>query len=73
MPHLDVYVDARTLKKIRAAARKDRVTLSKWVRRALTRAMTNSWPEGYFEVLGSLAGSDLSRPDQGRFEDKWTV
>jgi hypothetical protein len=69
MAHINIYVDDETRRKIRAAARKDKSSLSKWVRKTLTRAINNAWPEGYFDVLGSLAGSDLRRPDQGRFED----
>jgi hypothetical protein len=69
MPHLNIYVDEETRKKFRAAARRNKSSLSKWVRKTLTRALDNSWPEGYFDVLGSLKGSDLRRPPQGRFED----
>ena len=69
MPHLNIYVDEVTRRRIRAAARKDRTSLSKWARKAMTRALRSPWPEGYFELFGALADSDLRRPDQGRFED----
>jgi hypothetical protein len=69
MAHINIYVDEATQRSIRAAARREKSSLSKWVRKTLTRALQNTWPEGYFDVLGSLASSDLRRPDQGRFED----
>jgi hypothetical protein len=69
MAHINIYVDEDTRRKIRAAARREKSSLSKWVCKTLKRALENAWPEGYFDVLGSLSGSDLRRPDQGRFED----
>lgn len=36
---------------------------SRWVTQKLAQAL-EEWPEGYFQVLGSLADSDLERPAQ---------
>ena len=69
MPHLNLYVDEETRRKMRAAARKEKSSLSKWVRKTVNRALDNTWPEGFLKALGSLADSDLQRPDQARFED----
>jgi hypothetical protein len=69
MPHLNVYVDEETRKKIRAAARKDKSSLSKWARKAFTRELKNGWPEGYAHLFGALADVDIRRPPQPRWED----
>ena len=69
VPQLNIYVDEVTRRKIRAAARKDRSSLSKWARKAFNSALRDSWPEGYFELFGALKDVDIRRPNQGRFED----
>jgi hypothetical protein len=69
MPQLNVYVDEDLLKKIEKAARLEHSSISGWVRKRLAGTMENAWPEGYFDLLGSLADTDLHRPAQGRLAD----
>ena len=69
MRHYNLYVDEDTDRRMRAAARKERSSLSKWVRKTVKRALDDPWPAGFLKALGSLEDSDLQRPDQGRFED----
>lgn len=69
MPQLNLYVNDELLEKIQSAARMADTSISKWVRNRLVGAMADTWPEGYFDVFGSLAGVDLARPEQGDLAD----
>jgi len=64
MAQLTVYVDSGTRSRIEVAARNARASVSQWVKERLTEALERDWPENYFEVLGSLADTDLQRPAQ---------
>lgn len=71
MPHLNVYVDDKTLKKVRSAARKEGTSVSKWVRKRIEPDLTaDEWPEGYFDLFGCLADvEDFDLPERPRTED----
>ena len=69
MPQLNLYVNDEFLNRIRAAARMANMSISKWVRTKLLGVMVETWPDGYFDVFGSLAGEDLARPLQGNLAD----
>jgi len=64
MAQLTIYIDDRCRKRIAAAAKQARTSVSRWVTEKLTKALEDEWPEGFFQVLGSLADSDLERPPQ---------
>ncbi len=67
MAQLTLYVNELTLKRIEAAAKRERKSISKWAQQKLEKAWQATWPGHYFEIFGSLAGDKFSRPDQGRF------
>ena len=69
MSQLTIYVDDKTLKKIEGAARREKTSISKWAREHLAAAADGSWPDTFIATFGSLRGSDLRRPPQGRFSD----
>jgi hypothetical protein len=62
MAQLTLYVDDETRTKIESAAKSAKLSVSAWVTRTLRTTLEDSWPENYFELLGSLADSDLERP-----------
>ncbi len=64
MPQLSLYIDEPTLKKVRSAARKSRVSVSKWVRSRIRTSVESSWPPGYFDLQGSITDSGFTRPEQ---------
>lgn len=64
MAQLTVYIDDKTLKQITSQAKIENSSISKWVKKRLTGSLKSSWPEGYFEVFGSLADVQLDRPEQ---------
>ena len=67
MAQLTIYLDERTLKKISAAARRSRESVSRWVKSRLAREIETGWPPGYFDLFGCLADTDFKRPSQGDF------
>ena len=66
MPQLNIYLDEATQAKARLAARREGCSLSSWARRKLSAATDEGkvWPEGYFELFGSIDDSDLSAPKE---------
>ena len=69
MAQLTVYIDEQTRKQIEIAARNANASVSQWVKARLTEALQRTWPENFFELFGSLSGSDLERPPELRVED----
>lgn len=52
---MTIYLEPETEKKVRAAAERDGMSLSKWAGQQLAKAAgAGSWPEGYFELFGSV-------------------
>jgi hypothetical protein len=69
MAQLTVYIDDETRQRIEVAARQAEVSISQWVKKRLSTALETEWPEGYFELLGSLRADDFESPPELRPED----
>ncbi len=67
MGQLTVYMDNDTLKRIGAAAKREGESISRWVKKRLLSAFRKTWPEGYFDLFGSLKDERFERPKQGHF------
>ena len=67
MAQLTVHIDDLTHSQIEYAAKSAGSSVSQWVKAKLTEALRATWPEGYFQLLGSLRGSNLRRPSELRF------
>lgn len=61
MPKLTIYIDEPTQRRLKRAARTERLSPSKWVRERLIKSLRTTWPEGYFDLFGSLAGEQFER------------
>ena len=72
MAQMTVYIDQATRQRIEVAARHAGTSVSQWVKKRLSRALETEWPDGYFELLGSLGGVDFERPPAPRPEDDAT-
>jgi hypothetical protein len=57
------------MKDVKSAAKREKLSVSRWARKYLTRAAAQSWPDGYFSLFGALKDSDLERPPQGASAD----
>ena len=72
MAQLTVYIDDETRRRIAIAAKRADTSVSQWVKERLSSALETEWPDGYFELLGSLTGVSIERPPQPRPEDDVT-
>jgi len=54
MPQISLYIDEETLKKIEKAAKKEHISISKWVGNNIKRAFKSEYPENYFNLCGSI-------------------
>ena len=64
MAQLSVHLDDRTLASSKHAATLEHRSVSQWAREKLAPSLAAEWPEGYWELFGSLTGLQLGRPDQ---------
>lgn len=69
MGQVSIYLDDDMLDKIKKASEMSDVSVSKWIRTHLNESLKNQYPEGYFELYGSLAEADFQRPEQVPFEE----
>jgi hypothetical protein len=53
MGQVTIYLDSDTEKKARAAARAERVSLSRWVAGRIERGTKSEWPEDFRKLAGS--------------------
>ena len=68
MGQLTIYLDDPSLRRVKAAARRERRSVSGWVKERIVRQFDQVWPDGYFDLLGSLADEELERPTQPMFD-----
>ncbi len=54
MPQISLYIDKETLMRVEQAAHKEKVSISKWVGEKLERTVKKGYPEGYFDLFGSI-------------------
>jgi hypothetical protein len=69
MPQISLYVDEITLEKVEKRAKQDNTSVSKWVGERIKKSIGDEYPNGFFELFGSLKNIDFDRPEQGKFED----
>ena len=62
MPQLSLYFDEVTLRRVERAAKLSKVSVSKWVRTRLLRSLDDEWPDGYFDLFGSIQDHTFDRP-----------
>lgn len=69
MSQLTIYLDPESMKRVRSAARTDKVSVSRWARARLCESLRRAWPPDYFALFGALRDSGLERPRQGTYAD----
>jgi len=69
MAQITLYLDDQTAQRIKRAARRQKISLSKWVAQRLEDRSNTKWPSRYDKLFGSLADSSFERPEQGNTED----
>ncbi|MDF3821830.1 toxin-antitoxin system, antitoxin component [Leptospira sp. 96542] len=69
MPQLSLYLDQDTLKKIELAAKKEKVSISQWVKGKLQNSFEKKWPDNFFQLYGSIDDDSFNKPDTLSFKD----
>ena len=66
MGQLTIYLVEKTQNKARRAAKRDGKSLSGWARERLGKAADEgqTWPSGYFDLMGCLGDSALEAPPE---------
>lgn len=72
MAQLHFYIPDLLAEKLKDKAKKEHLTVSKYIARLAKREVENEWPEGYFELFGKWQGEALERPEQLPFENRET-
>jgi hypothetical protein len=63
MPQISLYIDKETLAGIGRKARKNRLSISRWVGNHLKKLVMDDYPDGYFSLFGSIKESSVERPE----------
>ena len=54
MPQVSLYIDQELYMEIKIIAKKKSTSISRVVNGMIKENIDNSWPEGYFDLIGSL-------------------
>jgi hypothetical protein len=68
MPQISLYIDKPTLKKVETLAKKEKKSISKWVRLRIKKSMENTWPDNYFSLFGSVTDKKFIRYKELEFK-----
>ncbi len=65
MAQLTIYLDRETQTKAKLAAKRANCSVSRWAREHLSAAADEkqSWPEGYFELFGSVKDASFKEAE----------
>lgn len=64
MAQLTIYLDDESIRRIEGAAARENSSVSGWVKRRLIQSLDDQWPQGYFDLFGSLSSTDLEEPSE---------
>jgi hypothetical protein len=67
MPQISLYIDESTLKKVEASAKKDHLSMSKWVTQLIRSRVTSEYPANYEDLFGSITDESYTVPDDVSF------
>ena len=68
MSQLTIYLEESTLKKIEHYSNMENLSISKWVKKCVLKALDDKLQPAYFKVFGALSDEDdFNAPPQGEF------
>jgi hypothetical protein len=62
MPQISLYIDEKTLKKVEHAARRQHVSISRWVADQIRAKVDPVYPVDYERLFGSISDDTFARP-----------
>ncbi len=68
MPQISLYIDEQTLKKIKNAASRQHVSISKWVAEQIRARVEPVYPANFETLFGSITDESFTRPEDISFQ-----
>jgi hypothetical protein len=69
MPQISLYIDETTLKKVEQEARREHLSISKWVFEQIKNKIEPRYPADFENLFGSINDEDFVRQDQSSFNN----
>lgn len=69
MPQISLYIDETTLKKVEQEARREHLSISKWVFEQIKNKIEPRYPVDFENLFGSVNDEDFIRQDQLSFNN----
>ncbi|MDR0887771.1 MAG: ribbon-helix-helix domain-containing protein [Candidatus Methanoplasma sp.] len=66
---MSVYIDDETLEKLEARSEQEGISVSKIVVKALKERFSNTWPDNFRDLFGSIDDDTFVRPEQPPLDD----
>jgi hypothetical protein len=63
MPQVSLYIDKETLFKIEQIAKKNRISISKWVGNNIKQIIKKDYPDGFFELFGAIQDASFNKTE----------
>jgi len=63
MPQVSLYIDDEVLDKARKSAQIKKISLSKYITQKLIEQHESGWPEGYWDLFGSITDETFVEPE----------
>jgi len=63
MPQVSLYIDRVLYKEVESIAKNKGASMSSFVSGVLREYIDDSWPEGYFDLFGSMSGDPIEEPE----------
>jgi cytochrome P450 len=67
MPQMSLYFDEALASRVAKGAKRERVSVSRYVSRLLNERMDDNWSDDFLETLGSVSDKSFKRPRQPGF------
>ena len=67
MPQISLYIDETTLNKVENAARKQHISISKWVAEQIRARLEPVYPLGFESLFGSISDDSFIEPEDVAF------
>lgn len=64
MPQISLYIDEKTLKKVENVAKRQHISISKWVAEQIRSRVEPAYPVNFEALFGSIADDTFVEPEE---------
>ncbi len=68
MPQISLYIDEKTLQKVESAAKRQHLSISKWVAEQIRAKVDPVYPVNYEHLYGSIDDDTFTAPSELNFD-----